>query len=131
MAETLSNTLDSSFCVETLEEVLAKKRPEIFNSDQGSQFTSQGFTGCLERDGVRIGMDGRGRAYDNIFIERLWRTVKYEEIYLKDYRTFREASDNLKAYFAFYNEERRHQALGYRTPAEVYSGLGVACNATA
>jgi len=122
----LSNTLDSSFCVETLEEVLAKKRPEIFNTDQGSQFTSQDFTGCLERDGVRISMDGRGRVYDNIFIERLWRTVKYEEIYLKDYRTFREAWENLKAYFAFYNEERRHQALDYRTPAEVYLGSGQA-----
>lgn len=119
---TLSNTLDGNFCAQTLERALEQAQPEIFNSDQGAQFTSADFTGRLERRGVRISMDGSGRAYDNIFIERLWRSVKYEEVYLKDYGTVREAWEHLKAYFAFYNGERRHQALRYRTPAQVYLG---------
>ena len=118
----LSNTLEGGFCLETLEEALGRGRPELFNSDQGAQFTSEAFTGRLEREGVRVSMDGRGRVYDNIFIERLWRTVKYEEVYVKDYGTVREAWTNLRAYFGFYNGERLHQALGYRTPAAVYLG---------
>lgn len=120
VAWTLSNSLDGHFCVELLERALAQGPPEIFNSDQGAQFTSADFTGRLERRGVRVSMDGRGRVYDNIFIERLWRTVKYEEVYLKDYATVPEAWRNLSAYFRFYNHERKHQALAYRTPAQVY-----------
>lgn len=116
----LSNTLDGVFCQEALEAALCGRQPEIFNSDQGAQFTSAEFTSRLERRGIRISMDGRGRVYDNIFIERLWRTVKYEEVYLKDYGTVGEASTSLKAFFAFYNGARLHQALAYRTPAEVY-----------
>ena len=118
----LSNTLDADFCVETLEEALGKGKPEVFNTDQGSQFTSDGFTGLLERHGVKISMDGKGRYMDNIFVERLWRTVKYEEVYRKAYANGREAKDGLEAYFHFYNTERPHQALGYRTPAEVFNG---------
>ena len=121
----LSNTMDADFCVEALEEALSKGRPEVFNTDQGSQFTSEGFTGILERHGVRISMDGKGRYSDNIFVERLWRTVKYEEVYLKAYSNGREAKDGLEAYFHFYNTQRPHQALGYRTPAEVFSGESV------
>ncbi len=117
----LSNTLDADFCVEALEEALTKGKPEIFNTDQGSQFTSEAFTGLLERHGVRISMDGKGRYTDNIFVERLWRTVKYEEVYLKAYSNGREAKAGLDAYFRFYNAQRPHQALGYRTPAEVFS----------
>ena len=116
----LSTTIDDSFCVETLERALARTRPEIFNSDQGSQFTSIDFTRKLLNAGVRISMDGVGRAMDNIFVERLWRSVKYEEVYLKDYENPRDARLNLSQYFRFYNEERPHQALGYQTPAEVY-----------
>ena len=97
-------------------------RPEIFNADQGAQFTSEEFTNLLEREGIRISMDGRGRVYDNIFVERLWRSVKYEEVYLHDYLTVPEARDRLGAYFRFYNEERLHETLGYRTPQEVYFG---------
>ena len=117
----LSNTLDADFCVEALEEALTKGKPEIFNTDQGSQFTSDAFTGLLERHGVRISTDGKGRYTDNIFVERLWRTVKYEEVYLKAYSTGREAKAGLDAYFRFYNAQRPHQTLGYRTPAEVFS----------
>jgi len=95
-------------------------KPEIFNTDQGSQFTSTDFTDRLKNAGIRISMDGRGRAYDNIFVERLWRTVKYEEVYLHDYRTVLEAKRSLAEYFRFYNTERNHQALNYRTPYEVY-----------
>ncbi len=116
----LSNTLDVAFCVEVLEEALSKGKPEVFNTDQGSQFTSEGFTGLLEQHGVRISMDGKGRYSDNIFIERLWRTVKYEEVYLKAYSNGREARAGLDSYFIFYNNQRPHQALGYRTPAEVF-----------
>jgi putative transposase len=120
LAWRLSNTLDGNFCLEALEEALACGRPEIFNTDQGVQYTSAAFTGRLTRAGVAISMDGRGRALDNVFVERLWRTVKYEEVYVKDYATVREAERSLKAFFQFYDEERLHQALEYRTPAEVY-----------
>lgn len=116
----LSNTLDVGFCVEALEEALRQAQPEIFNTDQGSQFTATAFTSRLESRGVAISMDGRGRAIDNVFVERLWRSVKYEEVYLKDYSNAWEAEDSLAAYFHFYSHERIHQALGYRTPAEVY-----------
>ena len=117
----LSNTLDADLCVEALEEALSKGTPEVFNTDQGSQFTGEAFTGLLEQHGVRISMDGKGRYADNILLERLWRTVKYEEVYLKAYSSGREARAGLDAYFSFYNNQRPHQALGYRTPAEVHS----------
>ncbi len=117
----LSNTLDADLCVEALEEALSNGKPEVFNTDQGSQFTGEAFTGLLKHHGVRISMDGKGRYADNIFIERLWRTVKYEEVYLKAYSNGREARAGLDAYFSFYNNQRPHQALGYRTPAEVHS----------
>jgi len=122
VAWNLSNTLDADFCAEALEEALNKGNPEVFNTDQGSQFTGEAFTGLLERHGVRISMDGKGRYSDNIFVERLWRTVKYEEVYLKAYADGREAKTGLDDYFRFYNTQRPHQALGYRTPAEVFSG---------
>jgi putative transposase len=117
----LSNTLTGSFCVEALDEALDRATPEIFNSDQGSQFTAVAFTSRLEAAGVAISMDGRGRAIDNVFIERLWRSVKYEEVYLKDYGNGWKAEASLAAYFHFYNHERIHQALDYRTPAAVYA----------
>lgn len=120
LAWRLSNSLDSTFCIEALEEALAGGQPEIFNTDQGVQFTSVAFTGCLESRGVAISMDGRGRALDNVFVERLWRTVKYEEVYLKDYDDAWQAEASLREYFRFYCHERRHQSLGKRTPAEVY-----------
>ena len=121
----LSNTLDAGFCVEALEEALKKGRPDIFNTDQGAQFTSEAFTGILEQHGVRISMDGKGSYNDNLFIERLWRSVKYEEVYLKAYQDGREARISLSNYFTFYNTERPHQALGYRTPAEVFTSIPV------
>ena len=121
LAWEVSNTLDSAFCVTALDRALAQARPTIFNTDQGSQFTSQEFTGRLLDAEVRIRMDGRGRALDNVFVERLWRSVKYEEVYLKSYDTVRGAMRSLGEYFHFYNEERLHQALGYQTPAAVYS----------
>jgi putative transposase len=99
-----------------------ERRPQIFNTDQGAQFTSEVFTSRLEKQDITISMDGRGRAIDNIFIERLWRTVKYEEVYLKDYGGVLEAVSNLKSYFTFYNHERPHQSLGYQTPAAIYFG---------
>ncbi len=117
-----SITLDTSFCLEALEQALRRATPEIFNSDQGVQFTSAEFTNRLKSAEVCISWDGRGRAFDNIFVERLWRSVKYEEVYLKDYQTVAEAVSNLSAYFTFYNHERLHQALGYQTPAQVYTG---------
>jgi len=117
----LSNTLDVGFCLEALEEALNIQQPEIFNSDQGSQFTSLAFTDRLATHGVAISMDGRGRALDNVFIERLWRSVKYEEVYPKEYQDGWEAEASLEAYFRFYNQQRIHQSLGYRTPAEVYA----------
>lgn len=116
----LSNSLEVSFCVEVLEEALSWQRPEIFNSDQGVQFTSQVFTSRLEQRAVAISMDGRGRVFDNIFIERLWRTVKYEDIYLHDYGTVPELQRGLSDYFVFYCYERRHQSLARRTPWDVY-----------
>jgi putative transposase len=116
----LSNTLDGAFCLTALERALAQAQPTIFNTDQGSQFTSLEFTGRLLAADVRISMDGRGRALDNVFVERLWRTVKYEEVYLKGYETVPVATRSLGDYFRFYNEERLHQALAYRTPAAVY-----------
>ena len=117
----LSNSLDSRFCLEALEQSLEQAKPEIFNTDQGSQFTSLEFTGRLEQAEIRISMDGRGRALDNVFVERLWRTVKYEEVYLKGYQTVPEARNSLDCYFRFYNHQRLHQALDYRTPQQIYS----------
>jgi putative transposase len=122
LAWRLSNTLSGAFCLEALEEALGHGKPEIFNSDQGSQFTAAAFTGRLESAGVAISMDGRGRALDNVFVERLWRSVKYEEVYLKDYGDGWEAQASLARYFRFYCERRIHQALDYRTPMEVYQG---------
>ena len=122
LAWRLSNTLEAGFCAEALEEALAKGRPEVFNTDQGSQFTSLEFTQVLQERGVMISMDGKGRYQDNIFVERLWRTVKYEEVYLKAYASVLEAQQGLEDYFQFYNGLRPHQALGYRTPAEVFYG---------
>jgi putative transposase len=117
----LSNTMDVSFCVLALEDALARfGRPEIFNSDQGSQFTGQAFTAVLEKAGVQISMDGRGRCMDNIFIERLWRSLKHEDIYLKHYADGREAGAGIAKWIAFYNGSRPHQALGYKTPMAVW-----------
>jgi putative transposase len=118
----LSRSLESDFCVRALKEALARDRPEIFNTDQGVQFTSEAFTSVLEGREVAISMDGRGRAFDNIFSERLWRTVKYEEVYLKDYADEDDARRELGRYFRFYNRGRLHQALDYHTPSEVYEG---------
>jgi putative transposase len=118
----VSNTMDVGFCMTALEDALAQGRPDIFNTDQGSQFTSQVFTGRLIESEVQISMDGRGRAFDNIFVERLWRSVKYEDVYLKGYATVPEAIRGLRAYFGFYNDERLHQALEYRTPRDVHYG---------
>ena len=108
------------FCVEALEEALSKGRPEIFNTDQGSQFASEAFTGRLLAQGIQVSMDGKGRCMDNVFVERLWRSVKYEEVYLKAYQNGSEARRGIGAYLAFYNQERPHQALGYRTPGQVF-----------
>ena len=124
----LSNTLDAGFCVEALEEALRKGKPEIFNTDQGSQFTSEAFTGLLHQHEVKISMDGKGSYNDNLFIERLWRTVKYEEVYLKAYQDGRDARIGLGNYFRFYNTERPHQTLGYRTPAEAFTSIRVESN---
>jgi putative transposase len=119
----LSNTLDGSFCQEMLEEALGSGRPEVFNTDQGVQFTAEAWTGRLERAGVSVSMDGRGRCLDNVFVERLWRSVKYEDVYLRCYESVPELERGLRAYFAFYNGERLHQSLGYRPPVEVYRGV--------
>jgi len=118
----LSNTIDADFCLQALklDRALLISQPEIFNSDQGSQFTSAEFTEQLEKVGIQISRDGRGRVFDNIFIERLWRTVKYEEVYIHSYDTAKEARESLDNYFRFYNGERLHQSLGYRTPQEIY-----------
>jgi putative transposase len=112
--------MDTSFCLDGLDRAMRRARPEIFNTDQGVQFTSNEFTGRLKAADVRISWDGRGRALDNIFVERLWRSVKYEEVYIKDYQNVPEAVSDLRAYFEFYNDERIHQALDYQTPAQVY-----------
>jgi putative transposase len=120
----LSNTLEGSFCCEALEEALSRSRPKIFNTDQGSQFTADRFASRLKASGIAISMDGRGRALDNVFIERLWRSVKYEEVYLREYADGWEAEEHLGRYFEFYCERRIHQALDYRTPAVVYGVKG-------
>ncbi len=120
----LSNTLDGGFCLEMLEEALGSGCPEIFNNDQGVQFTAEAFTGRLLSAGVSVSMDGRGRALDNVFVERLWRSVKYEDIYIRGYETVPELQRGLARYFVFYNQERLHQSLGYETPLEVYRGAG-------
>ncbi len=122
LAWDISITLDADFCIRALERALSISRPETFNTDQGVQFTSANFTNVLERDGIRISMDGRGRAYDNIFVERLWRTVKYEEVYLKDYETVMDAVTGIGSYLDLYNYERLHQSLDYHTPEEIYRG---------
>jgi len=120
LAWQLSNTLDSHFCVDALQWALCQGQPDIFNTDQGAQFTSDAFTTCLQQNDIRISMDGRGRALDNIFVERLWRSVKYEDIYLKEYVSVPALAAGLDAYFRFYNHQRLHQSLAYRTPAEVH-----------
>ena len=117
----LSNTLGADFCIEALEEALAQYgKPEIFNTDQGCQFTSTEFTGVLEQGGITISMDGKGRCMDNIFVERLWRSLKYEEVYLHAYASVAEAKAGIGAWLRFYNEERQHQSHAYRTPRQVY-----------
>jgi putative transposase len=116
----ISVTMETSFCIAALDWALRRGRPEIFNTDQGAQFTSHDFTKRLLDESIRISMDGRGRVFDNIFVERLWRTVKYEDIYLKDYVDVPMLIGGLGSYFDFYNRERPHQSLDYRTPASVY-----------
>lgn len=124
LAWSISTTLDSAFCLDALDEALRLYgKPQIFNSDQGCQFTSVEFTDRLKAESIQISMDGRGRALDNIFVERLWRSVKYEDIYLHDYATVAAVVAGLKRYFEFYNTERQHQSLDYQTPAEVFGGL--------
>ena len=117
------HTLEVDFCVAALEEALSKGRPQIFNTDQGSQFTSEAFTSMLLAQGVQVSMDGRGRCMDNVFVERLWRSIKYEEVYLKAYQNGTEARKGIGAYLAFYNQERPHQALGYRSPGQVFQAV--------
>jgi putative transposase len=121
LAWRLSNTMDTGFCRDALDDALRKGRPEIFNTDQGAQFTSVAFTGKLEAEGVRISMDGRGRWLDNVFVERLWRSLKYEEVYLKAYANGLEARISIGQWFRFYNDRRPHQALSYRTPAAAWA----------
>jgi putative transposase len=118
----LSNTLDGSFCLDLLDEALAQGRPEVFNTDQGVQFTAAAFTARLQAAGVQVSMNGKGRCLDNVFVERLWRTVKYEDIYLRNYESVPELTLGLGRYFPFYNEQRPHQALGYQTPGAIYRG---------
>ena len=120
LAWEISNSLDTSFCLSALKQALELSKPEIFNTDQGRQFTSKEFTSTLEKENIRISMDGRGRVFDNIFVERLWRSVKYEEVYLQQYQTVHDARNGLTNYFIFYNMERLHESLGYRTPYEIY-----------
>ena len=120
LAWRLSNTLDGQFCLELLDEALSRGRPEVFNTDQGVQFTAEAFTSRLLSAGVAVSMDGRGRCLDNVFVERLWRTVKYENVYLQGYESSRELMRGLGKYFRFYNRERLHQSLEYRTPEAVY-----------
>lgn len=119
----LSTTLETAFCTEALEVALANYgKPEIFNTDQGSQFTSTDFTSVLKRNEIKISMDGRGRALDNVFVERLWRTVKYENVYFKDYESVLECHNGLKDFFHRYNNHREHQSLGYQFPVQMYIG---------
>jgi len=120
LAWEISTTLDTTFCVSALEQALELSKPDIFNTDQGSQFTSTEFTDRLEKGDIRISMDGRGRFIDNIFVERLWRSVKYEEVYLHDYETVSDARNGIAGYFLLYNMERLHESLGYKTPYEIY-----------
>ena len=120
LAYEISTTLDTNFCTSALKKALVISKPEIFNSDQGVQFTSKEFTDCLKQNNIAISMDGRGRAHDNIFIERLWRSVKWEEVYLKDYEIVKQAVSGISTYFSFYNKERPHQSLNYKFPCEVY-----------
>jgi putative transposase len=120
LAWRLSNTLDGSFCLDLLEEALSRGKPEVFNTDQGVQFTAQAWTSRLERAGVAVSMDGRGRCLDNVFVERLWRSVKYEDIYINRYEFVPQLQQGLRRYFPYYNEGRFHQSLDYRTPAAVY-----------
>jgi putative transposase len=123
LAWRVSNTMDADFCVEALEEAISGYgTPDIFNTDQGAQFTSEAFTGVLKAAGIRISMDGKGRWVDNVFVERLWRSLKYEEVYLKAYETVAEARLSIGNYFRFYNRERRHQSLDRQTPDQVYEG---------
>lgn len=126
LAWKLSTTMTVDFCQEALRSALSIATPQIHNSDQGSQFTSKDYTSMLLQKNISISMDGRGRCFDNIFTERLWRSVKYEEVYLKDYQSFDEAKISLDTYFSTYNQKRLHQALGYQTPAEVYFGKSLA-----
>jgi len=123
LAWRLSNTLDGSFSLEMLEEALNRGKPEVFNTDQGSQFTAEAWTSRLQAAGVAVSMDGRGRCLDNVFVERLWRTVKYENVYLRGYATVPQLHEGLEGYFPFYNTERLHQSLDYQTPAVVYRGM--------
>lgn len=118
----LNITLEADFCIETLDRVLQNGKPEIFNTDQGSQFTTPRFVNPLLNNGVRVSMDGRGRALDNVFVERLWRSLKQEKVYLEDFRTVKEAKTGIADYFEYYNHRRPHQSLDYKTPAEVYLG---------
>ena len=131
LAWRLSNLLDSSFCIEALEEAVSRGRPEIFNTDQGSQFTGDDFIDVLRAHGIAISMDGRGRFSDNIFVERLWRRLKYEDVYLKAYQDVGEAWRSIAAYFQFYNYDRLHQALGYRAPRQVFEESDAVCQASA
>jgi putative transposase len=124
LAWRLSNTLETAFCVEALHEALTRfGQPEIFNTDQGAQFTADSFTHVLRDRGIKISMDGKGRCIDNVFVERLWRSLKYEEVYLNPYDSMGEARLGIGRYFAFFNDERPHQALGYQTPSSFYDGL--------
>jgi len=118
----ISTTLETEFCVSALDKALKLNQPIIHNSDQGSQFTDKKYTGILESKDIFISMDGRGRALDNIFTERLWRSLKYKEVYLKEYDSVKDAKENIANYFNFYNKKRRHQSLGYKTPYEIYFG---------
>ena len=125
LAWQLSNTLDNYFCLVALDQALAQAKPEIFNTDQGVQFTAHSFTSRLEQGNIQISMDGRGRALDNVFVERLWRSVKYEHVYLHDHSTVLDLHAGLTDYFEFYNHRRFHQSLDDRTPAEVYFGRAI------
>ncbi|MGC9159109.1 MAG: transposase, partial [Terracidiphilus sp.] len=121
LAWQLSNTMDTSFCMEALEEAITQYgRPDIFNTDQGSQFTSEAFTGRLKKEGIQISMDGKGRWADNVFVERLWRSLKYEHVYLHAYESVAEAREKIGRYFDFYNRERPHSSLAAQTPDQVY-----------